>query len=157
MTSVPAAGGSARGWLIIVIMLGLVGWSLASDGHRSGCHRWHSCPSDRGTYTCGDLGYCSECLDNQYCLAGQPRTTSKPSLTSPKPSAPQVHVVKVRRVIDGDTLELDNGEDVRLIGVDTPETKHPKKPVERFGKEAAAFTKRFVEGQEVRLQYDQQL
>ena len=25
--------------------------------HRSGCHRWHSCPSDSGSYTCGDLGY----------------------------------------------------------------------------------------------------
>ena len=142
---------------IIAILLGLVGCSLVSDAHRDPCHQRHSCPSDRGTYTCGDLGYCSECPDNQYCLAGQPRTASKPSLTSPKPSAPQVHVVKVRRVIDGDTLELDNGEDVRLIGVDTPKTKHPKKPVERFGKEAAAFTKRFVEGQEVRLAYDQQL
>ena len=43
---------------------------------------------------------------------------------------------RVKRVIDGDTLLLTNGERVRLIGVDTPETKHPKKPVERFGKEA---------------------
>ena len=25
--------------------------------HRSGCHRWHSCPSDTGSYTCGDAGY----------------------------------------------------------------------------------------------------
>jgi hypothetical protein len=25
--------------------------------HQSGCHRWHSCPSDSGSYTCGDLGY----------------------------------------------------------------------------------------------------
>jgi micrococcal nuclease len=65
-------------------------------------------------------------------------------------------MVKVRRVIDGDTLELSTGEDVRLIGVDTPETKHPKKPVERFGREAAAFMKRLVEGQEVRLESDQQ-
>ena len=30
---------------------------LPAQAHRSGCHRWHSCPSDRGTYTCGDLGY----------------------------------------------------------------------------------------------------
>ena len=42
----------------------------------------------------------------------------------------------VKRVIDGDALLLANGERVRLIGVDTPETKHPQKPVERFGKEA---------------------
>jgi hypothetical protein len=28
-----------------------------SYAHRSGCHRWHSCPSDSGSYGCGDLGY----------------------------------------------------------------------------------------------------
>jgi putative tryptophan/tyrosine transport system substrate-binding protein len=43
---------------------------------------------------------------------------------------------------------------VRLIGVDTPETKHPKKPVERFGKEASEFTRRMVEGKRVRLELD---
>jgi endonuclease YncB( thermonuclease family) len=52
----------------------------------------------------------------------------------------------VKRVIDGDTIQLTNGEIVRLIGVDTPETKHPRKPVEYFGKEASAFTRKMVEG-----------
>lgn len=28
-----------------------------AEAHRSGCHRWHSCPSDSGSYTCGDAGY----------------------------------------------------------------------------------------------------
>jgi len=64
-------------------------------------------------------------------------------------------VVRVKRVVDGDTLLLFNGEKVRLIGVDTPETKHPQKPVERFGKEAHLFTKKMVERKEVRLEYDQ--
>ncbi len=44
----------------------------------------------------------------------------------------------VTRVIDGDTLVLDGGERVRLIGVDTPETVHPTAPVEYFGCEASA-------------------
>ena len=44
---------------------------------------------------------------------------------------------------------------MRLIGVDTPETKHPKKPVEYFGKEASAFTRRIVERKRVRLEFDQ--
>ena len=66
----------------------------------------------------------------------------------------QTHLVK--RVIDGDTIQLSNGEQVRLIGVDTPETKHPRKPVEYFGKEASAFTKKMVEGKSVRLEYDWQ-
>ena len=39
--------------------------------------------------------------------------------------------------------------------MDTPETVDPRRPVERFGKEASAFTKRMVEGKKVRLEYDQ--
>ena len=65
-------------------------------------------------------------------------------------------LARVKRVVDGDTLLLTNGERVRLIGVDTPETKHPQKPVQYFGKEAYLFTKRMVEGKEVRLEYDWQ-
>ena len=61
----------------------------------------------------------------------------------------------VERVVDGDTLLLQSGERVRLIGVDTPESKHPKKPVEYFGKEASAFTRRVVEEKRVRLEFDQ--
>jgi endonuclease YncB( thermonuclease family) len=61
----------------------------------------------------------------------------------------------VTRVIDGDTIILDGGERLRLIGVDTPETVHPQKPVEYFGKEASAFTRRTVEGKRVRLEYEQ--
>jgi Excalibur calcium-binding domain len=45
--------------LCVVIGLGLL-VSLAS-AHQSGCHRWHSCPSDTGSYVCGDLGYDSQC------------------------------------------------------------------------------------------------
>jgi len=58
------------------------------------------------------------------------------------------------RVIDGDTIVLDGQERVRLIGVDTPETKDPRKPVQYFGKEASEFTKRMVKGKKVRLEYD---
>lgn len=60
------------------------------------------------------------------------------------------------RVIDGDTIVLEGNEKVRLIGVDTPETVHPNKPVEHFGKEASEFTKRMVEGKKVRLEHDWQ-
>jgi micrococcal nuclease len=59
------------------------------------------------------------------------------------------------RVVDGDTLELDGGERVRLIGVDTPETVDPRRPVQYFGKEASAFTRRLAQGNTVRLEYDQ--
>jgi len=58
----------------------------------------------------------------------------------------------VQRVVDGDTIVLDIGLKIRLIGVDTPETKHPSKPVEYYGKEASEFTRRMCEGKQVRLE-----
>lgn len=62
----------------------------------------------------------------------------------------------VMKVVDGDTLKLSDGQTVRLIGVDTPETVHPTKPVQYFGKEASAFTKQIAEGKTVTLEFDQQ-
>jgi len=58
------------------------------------------------------------------------------------------------RVVDGDTLLLDGDERIRLIGVDTPESVDPRRPVEHFGKEAAAFTRRLAEGRRIRLDFD---
>ena len=63
---------------------------------------------------------------------------------------------RVVRVVDGDTLVLQNDDRVRLIGVDTPETKHPTKPIEPFGPEASSFTKRSVEGKVVQLKFDRE-
>jgi micrococcal nuclease len=60
----------------------------------------------------------------------------------------------VARVIDGDTIELTTGERVRYIGIDTPETKDPRKAVQCFGKEASAHNKELVLGQKVRLEKD---
>jgi len=60
----------------------------------------------------------------------------------------------VARAIDGDTIELENGEKVRYIGIDTPETKHPNKAVQCFGKEAHEKNKELVEGKYIRLQRD---
>jgi len=62
----------------------------------------------------------------------------------------------VERVVDGDTIIVEGVGRVRLIGVDTPETVHPNRPVEFFGKEASAFTKGLLEGKRVRLEYDQE-
>ncbi len=76
------------------------------------------------------------------------------------PVAPDLSVAQTLylcdRVIDGDTIELERIGKVRLIGVDTPETVHPQKPVERFGKEASEFTRKLVEGKRVWLEYDQE-
>lgn len=63
-------------------------------------------------------------------------------------------VVRVLRVVDGDTIEvrLDGRDEyVRLIGVDTPETVKPDTPVQCFGERASHFTKRTLTGRRVRL------
>jgi micrococcal nuclease len=69
-----------------------------------------------------------------------------------EPDVPQ----HVERVIDGDTLMLQGHVRVRLIGVDTPETKHPRKPVEPLGPEASEFTRSQVEDRDVKLGFDRE-
>lgn len=64
------------------------------------------------------------------------------------------HQVLVTEVIDGDTVELENGGKVRLLGIDTPETKDIRKPVECFGKQASNETKNLLEGKMVLLEKD---
>ena len=61
----------------------------------------------------------------------------------------------VTRVIDGDTVVVDGVGTVRLIGVDTPETVDPRRPVQYFGREASDFTKQLATGKQVRLEFDQ--
>ena len=74
-----------------------------------------------------------------------------------------VYKAKIERVVDGDTAIVsfifDDGskylkERVRFLGVDTPETVHPKKPVQYYGKEASDFTKAQLTGKTVWLQTD---
>ncbi len=63
----------------------------------------------------------------------------------------------VTRVVDGDTVHVSVAGEirkVRLIGVDTPETVHPNKPVQYYGKEASAFTKKMLLNKNVWLEYD---
>ena len=74
--------------------------------------------------------------------------------------AQSTQTVTVERVVDGDTIEVNpavNGaQDVRLLGVDTPETVDPNEPVEPYGPEASAFTKQQLEGVRVTLIFDQE-
>ena len=67
-------------------------------------------------------------------------------------------LITILNVIDGDTVDIDidgNTERVRLIGVNTPETKHPTKPIECFGPEASAYlTQLLPKGTHVRIERD---
>ena len=63
----------------------------------------------------------------------------------------------VVRVINGDTIEVQvegATATVRLMGIDTPETQHPTRPVEFYGPEAAALTETALSGKTVNLTPD---
>lgn len=80
---------------------------------------------------------------------------------------PGFETATVTRVVDGDTIEatitsiepgpgagqtqVGQSYDIRLTGIDTPESVKPNSPVECFATEASAATKALLEGQEVRL------
>lgn len=59
--------------------------------------------------------------------------------------------VYVSRVIDGDTIELVDGRKIRYLGIDTPETVHPRKNVECFGPEASSVNKQLVLNKKIRI------
>jgi hypothetical protein len=79
------------GTALALLMATLV--APAASAHQNGCHRYHSCPSDTGSYTCGDLGYYTYCgYGPPTAPAPAPTATRTPSPSaappSPTPTAP---------------------------------------------------------------------
>lgn len=72
---------------------------------------------------------------------------------TPAPSS-QTESVLVTKVIDGDTIEIEGGTRVRLIGIDTPETVDPRTTVQCFGREASTKLRELLEGKQVKLEKD---
>lgn len=89
-------------------------------------------------------------------LAGVVVTIAVLALTSDDGQAGDSESILVTRVIDGDTIVVADGRHIRLIGVDTPETVHPTKPVGCYGPEASAFNKKLLEGKQVTLERDKE-
>jgi micrococcal nuclease len=85
------------------------------------------------------------------CLLGAAGCTG-----GPRPTDDGLAIVT--HVVDGDTIDVEIGgrtERVRLIGIDTPETRKPDSPIECYGPEASAFTTELLpEGTEVRIERD---
>jgi micrococcal nuclease len=88
-----------------------------------------------------------------------PISTSAPKVAEAKKAAVAENrqEAKVVKVIDGDTLDVSlNGktERIRIIGIDTPETVDPRKPVQCFGQKASDMAKEQLSNQTVQLESD---
>ena len=109
---------------VFTISLLLLGINQESDAHKSGCHRWHSCPSDSGSYVCGDLGYYTYCPKSVEPKKEVKKQTTLSSTSSECKGTALCIVGKVKKIIDGDTLTVDTYT-IRLSLVNTPEKNEP--------------------------------
>ncbi len=94
-------------------------------------------------------------LSNQQGVKNPLQSYVENTNIGPKPAV--YEYFNVTRVVDGDTLEVDihgTKEKVRLIGINTPETVDPRRPVQCFGKEASARMNELAKGEKVRLESD---
>ena len=94
-------------------------------------------------------------LISQLLNSSQTSKNLVPSPTSTKKeSTLSAQLFKVLNAVDGDTIVIEGNQTVRYIGIDTPETKHPQKGVECYGKEAKKKNEELVEGKMVKLEKD---
>lgn len=113
--------------------------------------------------------YSNEPIKIYHSEEGKPRTISmvRGKFTIPFGKTYNYNDILVKRAIDGDTLQLENGERVRMIGIDTPEmhesdklyrdshrTKQDINTIKELGRAAYKFTKDLVEGKRVSLEFD---
>lgn len=63
-------------------------------------------------------------------------------------------LLQIIQVVDGDTIKVSELGTLRIIGIDTPETVDPRKPVQCFGSEATQKANELLNGKRVRLEFD---
>lgn len=96
-------------------------------------------------------------LENIVNSLPEPPLSQSTNFVQDKSAPPDGSKHKVLNVVDGDTIKIETAEDsltVRVIGIDTPETVHPFKPVESGGPEASGRAKELLEAQIVTIHYD---
>lgn len=90
-------------------------------------------------------------------LPGEAQSSQANATPAGVAALPVVGVGRVVRVVDGDTVHVVVGGrdlDVRILGIDTPETKDPRKPVQCWGPQASAFAHAQLDGATVTLRSD---
>lgn len=122
--------------LAVVILANAVFFAVPVQpaySHRSGCHRWHSCPSDSGSYVCGDLGYADQCPRARPTVipkaASTPKGAERAATTSKRKAVAGCHPSYVGACVPVNVEDVDcaggkgNGPyfvsgPIRVVGVD---------------------------------------
>src|SRR3989344_2601640 len=157
-------------WLIFICFISLAPtlvWSHPGRTSSDGCHYCRT--------NCGSWGVP---WNERHCHGGNSSTSQSTTVSEPSPQQAQdtpvssgqpsvkpppvkdesQYLFNVQRVVDGDTVEIlyfnNEIKVIRLIGIDTPETVDPRKPVQCFGKEASQKTKNLIDGKKVRIEKD---
>ena len=89
--------------------------------------------------------------------AGNTHFSDRPTMTAEVkivPIAPSTNLYAVKRVYDGDTIELDDGRKIRFLGMNTPEISHRGKSEDMGGKAAKAWLSDKLKTSRVRLEFD---
>lgn len=152
-----------KNWFILFIILIFILNLTNIAEARSGCCSHHG--GVCGCICCDGTSLSAKCAPYYpSCNSNTNSSTYTPLITETKTniyediSNKNNLLVLVQEVIDGDTIRIfynkDTIEKVRIIGIDTPETVDPRKPVECFGKEASQKMKELVEGRTVKLVLD---
>jgi len=97
------------------------------------------------------------CLFVNSCTSDNDVITEENINLAPKNDFTNQPVYDIIAITDGDTVKLSidgKSTTVRLIGIDTPETVDPRKPVEYYGKEASQFTTNLLKGEQVYLEQE---
>ncbi|HEV7827073.1 MAG TPA: hypothetical protein VGP02_19450 [Mycobacteriales bacterium] len=106
--------------ILFVVAAAIAGPPGTASAHRDGCHRWHSCPSDTGSYVCGDLGYYSECPggapgSRDPYVAPDVDAPATPRITSPAPGPGGLVRVSVRAEAGSRIVVREGAREVRRV------------------------------------------
>ena len=115
--------------------------------------------SQSDTQKVQDTSEPSDSIDNKKEIVSVDTNTAKANEVpvSTQQKSDQSPLYSVVSVVDGDTVKLSidgTTKTIRLIGLDTPETVDPRKPVQCFGKEASNKAKELLTGRSVRIEVD---
>lgn len=133
-----------HGLLAAVAVLGVAGCAVNIDDAETDPQKASSSSSSKTSV--GQAPHeKSDPVEKQAAIPAPKRVQKQAAAPAPKPVKRKPRTYLVTRVVDGDTVELANGEDVRIVGIDTPERG------ECGYDEATAMMERLVLGQRVRL------